>query len=442
MTTVVADASPQKDLFVFTLTKDLSLLRAILDLVDNCVDGAKRLRRETADQRYGGLFVRIQVSPTEFKVTDNCGGIPFDIAKDYAFRFGRPQGMPTTEHGIGQFGVGMKRSLFKLGNQFRVESRTAPITFVISSYVPTWLTTQDWTFPITEIVTHSPPKPVDECGTTITVTELHPTFAQEFGDLLFTARLKSEIEKAHQLILSAGLSITINSVPVTVDLAQLLNSDAIKPVRVHREIGPSPQYPHKISVDIYAGIDKSDPKDAGWYVFCNGRQVLTADTHDTTGWGSTNIPKFHNQFARFRGYVFFDCDDAKLLPWNTTKTGVDEDSGIYRAMLMEMVTVMRPIIDFLNQLDKETEVDEEDRNLNMAVNAARPQQLNLLEASERFVSPEASVPTRKVRPADSVHITYYAKKDLFEKAKTALGAQTNRDVGERTFAYFLKSEGL
>ena len=83
-------------------------------------------------------------------------------------------------------------------------------------------------------------------------------------------------------------------------------------------------------------------------MFCNGRLILEADKSRTTGWGDGN-PQYHNQYARFRGYVFFDSDHAGLLPWTTTKSNVDADSPIFRAVRLEMLYMMRPIIDFLNK---------------------------------------------------------------------------------------------
>jgi hypothetical protein len=61
---------------------------------------------------------------------------------------------------------------------------------------------------------------------------------------------------------------------------------------------------------VIAGIEESKPTEAGWYVSCNGRFVLVADQSQKTGWGEDGgklIPKMHHQFARFRGYVFFEC---------------------------------------------------------------------------------------------------------------------------------------
>ena len=63
-----AEALPTKELFVDFLTKDLTLNRAITDLVDNSIDGARRLRPHGD---LSGFFVRLKVSSESFEITDN-----------------------------------------------------------------------------------------------------------------------------------------------------------------------------------------------------------------------------------------------------------------------------------------------------------------------------------------------------------------------------------
>lgn len=110
------NASPTKEFFVYMLIRDIPLSRAILDLVDNSVDGARRLH---SDGDFQDLWVRVELNSTHFRIADNCGGIPVEIARNYAFRFGRPSGAPPTPHSVGQFGVGMKRTFFKLGSKIK-----------------------------------------------------------------------------------------------------------------------------------------------------------------------------------------------------------------------------------------------------------------------------------------------------------------------------------
>ena len=91
---------------------------------------------------------------------------------------------------------------------------------------------------------------------------------------------------------------------------------------------------------------------------CNGRVILEADRSKETGWGLVEeendeilIPKFHNQFARFRGIVTFDSADAARVPWNTMKDDVDRESAVWQQTFVRMIEMMRPVVDFLNQLD-------------------------------------------------------------------------------------------
>ena len=108
-------ASPTKELFVQMLVRDIELIPAINDLIDNSVDGATRLRGEG---EFDGLLIELQISGQQFTISDNCGGIAVDVAEEYAFRFGRPEDAPSVEHSVGQFG-GHEKSSFQIGKQVR-----------------------------------------------------------------------------------------------------------------------------------------------------------------------------------------------------------------------------------------------------------------------------------------------------------------------------------
>ena len=83
-----AEASPTKRFFVSMLTRDINLADAILDLLDNCLDGALRLA-DGSDVDYAKHFVKIELAADHFSIEDNCGGIPREVAKNYAFKMGR-----------------------------------------------------------------------------------------------------------------------------------------------------------------------------------------------------------------------------------------------------------------------------------------------------------------------------------------------------------------
>lgn len=67
-------AEPTKAFFVDMFTRDIALEQAILDLVDNSVDGAKRLHPEP-ESRLDGRKVEIEFGADRFRIADNCGGL-------------------------------------------------------------------------------------------------------------------------------------------------------------------------------------------------------------------------------------------------------------------------------------------------------------------------------------------------------------------------------
>ena len=98
------------------LTRDIELVDAILDLLDNCVDGILRQRGNSSGETpYKGFKAAIKFDEKSFSISDNCGGIPWSL-HNYAFRMGkeredRDSDLPT----VGVYGIGMKRAIFKIG---------------------------------------------------------------------------------------------------------------------------------------------------------------------------------------------------------------------------------------------------------------------------------------------------------------------------------------
>jgi hypothetical protein len=432
----VVDAYPTKTFFISMLVKDIELIRAILDLIDNSVDGARRLRASQGD--YAGLTIRIELKPKSFKITDNCGGIPIDLARHYAFRFGRPATMPKTHRSVGQFGVGMKRALFKLGRHFQVTSTTSSSSFTIDVNVEDWEKHDRWEFDFKRLQ-EGKTFEAAKIGTSVIVTDLHETVAEEFVTENFQSRLKREIEVAHQESMEKGLAITLDKLPLQFRPNELLSSDDLRPAFIDF-VPDLDQSTAPVTVKLFAGVGKSDPVAAGWNIYCNGRLVLESDQTLTSGWGEGRgrvIPKFHNQFARFRGYVFFDSDDAERLPWNTTKTGVDADSVLYKAVRQKMLSLMRPVIDFLNKLDAENDRTGTDKPLTEIVTKAASVRVATVVAGSFYYAKRPS--SAPIAPKEQ-SIAYKKPTSQIKKVKDALKISTLKEVGERTFDYFYKNE--
>ncbi len=446
MSAPVINASPTKEFFISIITKDISLLDAIKDLVDNCVDGARSLR---GDGSYEGLFAHIEVKPSSFLIVDNCGGISVDTATNYAFRFGRAKGAPSIDGSIGQFGVGMKRALFKMGKKFEVNSVAKDSRFVLKVDVDQWTALMDeqgherWELEFSE-ASEGESNAADTLGTTLEVTELYPSVAAEFGTTFFVQQLVASLQQAHAHSLDRGLDIKVNNFELRHRVATLLQSDAIKPIKLEKTYTVDDDGSRSIvKLTIYAGISDSSLKEAGWYIICNGRQVLGADKTPVTGWetkleGSQGqaTPGAHGQFSRFRGYAVFESDNAKALPWNTSKSSVDAESKVYQAARMEMANALRQVIDFLNDLDAER--DSESTFLKDHVEEASPVPLSSVAVSARFTVPSRAATTS--RKPTTVRVQFTRSVEDVEFAKNYFEVSSATKAGESVFEYFLERE--
>lgn len=347
-------AEPTKAFFVQMLTRDIDLEQAVLDLVDNSVDGAKK---SCPNGDFTGKQVYLTVTAEFFEIRDNCGGFSRRDAQAYAFRFGRAEGYEATAHSIGQFGVGMKRALFKFGSVFSVTSAIGDDKWSVRIDVPEWLTNTDWHFDWAEAPEYADVQSADP-GTVIRVEKLYDSVSSKFGLRSFQGKLTDLIKEKHRQFIAQGLDIFVNGVRLNAkDLLLSFKSGQFSPAIETFSVDFKQS---KVVVKIIVGVGRSAPSEAGWYIICNGRIVLAADRRERTGWGVAEeaskrviIPAYHNQFSRFRGIVAFDSDDSSLVPWNTTKDDIDTENRAWIAALRRMKEMARPVIDFLNELDRE-----------------------------------------------------------------------------------------
>lgn len=436
----IIKARPTKDLFIFMLTKDLTLRDAIGDLVDNSVDGAKSFRQ---NGNYNGLHVDIKASPEEFVIEDNCGGFSVEIAREYAFCFGRKEGYPQTPGSIGHFGIGMKRALFKLGDFFEIQSVAKNSRFVMEQRVSEWRVREnEWDFEFKEFEEDlEEPFPLENRNTRIVVTDLIKDTMEQFSDKNFLKKLRYEIELEHLYAIHKGLKISLNGKPLNEKTLNLISNENFKPGYWHENL-------NGLTVQTFAGISEDSGEEGGWYIFCNERLIVGPETSYITGWTGQRgdgVAEYHDQFHRFRGYVFFTANKPEHLPWNTTKTGMDMDSPIYKYVRQQMIEMMRPAMTLMNLLKKEREGDtqEEERVYNLLLQNIAPVPLaNVVEYKEnlprKFQFPPQKAKEKKTDRG--ARILYYKPKEQAEKVKDFFGVSTNQDAGEKTFDYFYENE--
>lgn len=423
------NANPTKEFFIEMLTRDIALDRAILDLIDNSVDASRQENKPNS-------WIKIFLSEDKFEIYDNCGGMDRHVAQTYAFRFGRPSNSPETPNSVGQFGVGMKRTLFKLGKYFIVESRKNSVSFRISIDVDEWKNREEnnWTFEIEDIVDPQ----INEGETRIVVTKLNSEIANQFKLETFKNTLSNQVSSAHFKSIDKGLKISINDIAASDYRLSLLSSDQIKPFRKNLTIDD-------VNINIIAGISGRDLKKGGWYIVCNGRLVASAEQSTISGWGTDKIQQYHADYAFFRGMVEFDCANSSKLPWTTTKTGVDSNNPMYIAALNHMKIAMRQIIAFLkNRAKEDTQYNDsllDKKPLNDAIREAIHQNKSIAPTeviiSDKFIAPDPIEPLAEPRETS---IQYKVLTEEINIVKESLGVTSNVEVGKQTFNYYMEYE--
>ncbi len=364
---VTVSAAPTKRFFVEMLTRDIELHDAILDLLDNCLDGVLRSHgfEINAKQPYKGYWAEITIEQNRFSIRDNCGGISRSLAEKSAFMLGRPDNpeldavekeIPT----VGVYGIGMKRAIFKMGRSAMVHSQTDREAFTVS-IPPKWFTQQDnWKLPV---ASNARDKSLPN-GTRITVERLEPGIKNQFEKQEFAVELRRVISQTYSVIIEKGFAVSVNGSLVlpsplvfrSVDLkrykagiAPYLFKAEIDGVSIDLKIGfyrPSPNE-DELEDDTES---KSSSHDAGITVICNDRVVLYRDKSRLTGWGEATVPSYHNQFISIAGVISFKCNDSSKLPVTTTKRGIDAGSDVYLQAKDRIRDGLKKFTSFTNRL--------------------------------------------------------------------------------------------
>lgn len=438
-----ASANPTKAFFVRMITRDITLEDCIFDLIDNSIDGAWELAggpplslQDNTD--LSPYKISIKITPDSFSIHDNCGGISFDDAVNYAFTFGRQEAAETENFSIGVYGIGMKRAVFKMGTKVNIQSTYleggALASFRVPIDVDAWLGVGagDWDFDIDEA------ENLAAAGVQIDVTGLNEASAQSFESPRFIQNLRRAIARDYALHLHRGLTIEVDGKPVKGWSIELKQGGEFSPMRtsfIEQIEG------EEVLVEILAGMEASPPDDSdpdgdwdedqnlsGWYVVCNGRIVLAADKTTITGWGTDGWPQWHPQYTGFMGLIIFSSRKAGLLPLTTTKRSVDVTSSIYRRYRPHMREPSKAWIAYTNtrrQREKVEVVRQEQE--------AKPIPIFELVAQPAVLLPQSITQTR----VPEANVLYSVPKPRLIKLAKELGniRMSYKDVGLNSFEY-------
>jgi hypothetical protein len=371
------EASPVKSFFVSMLTRDIKLEEAILDLLDNCVDGILRSpKRRNQEKPFAGFKADIVFNKDLFMITDNCGGIPWNL-HEYAFRMGRSSDRPEDAPGtVGVYGIGMKRAIFKMGKDCLISTRNGADRYEVE-IKPEWIADEtNWRIPV-----NVARKTMGEDGTEIVIGNLYAGISSRFGEDVkaFKAELERMVATHYAFIIDKGFTVRINGDIVKQHPTRLVfgkesqgkEPRAIRPfifkatteegVEIFLTVGFTRPIPSFDEIENEQDERQYSSIDAGWTIICNDRAVVYCDRSELTGWGEAGVPRYHNQFIAISGIVEFKSDDASKLPTTTTKRGIDASSPLYLQIKNKMREGMRLYTDYTNKW--KTRADESKKQI-------------------------------------------------------------------------------
>jgi hypothetical protein len=270
----------------------------------------------------------------------------------------------------------------------------------------------------------------------VSITELRQEIATRLRDPSVLLRIRDQIGRTYSLILGRYLSVYLNEELVEPIAVPIGSSDALDRAVQHLSLDNG-----TVKATVVAGVadrDHQNQQDAGWYVLCNGRAIVWADKTTMTGWGD-GVPQFVPSFRSFVGVVLFFSAHPALLPWQTTKRGLNQDSLVYLQARPVMRAIARPVLDYLRTLyyDSGEEMVKERQQLD---NVKPVQMSSLGEAPARTFQATAAA---RVKKSDVVSVQFDATRDEIARAGRILGepGESARRIARAALDFVLDEPG-
>lgn len=336
-----------------TLTQDISPLEALFDLIDNSIDAARDhiITSKYAVDDYGlpsnysGYSIHIRIDNDSIRISDNCLGIEESTLTQKTFRIAEP-----TKHayGIGHYGLGLKRSLLKLGSSYAMSTDTGKTAFVMRFNNQNFGGETSQSLTADQYVSRGKKKAL------FSVSNLKSNVRHEMKEALWFKNATEQLSIRYAPYVAKGLKLEIRSIPHKQHCCiggaiPLLRSNA--KVSIKRENCEIDGVKIFIDAGIHSGHFFAEEKkhslannraitsQYGLYFICNDRVIVAASSSSEHGF-KTN--KWHSEYNGFVCLVRFVSEDSTKMPWNTAKTALKTDSALF----LRIREKIQPIADF------------------------------------------------------------------------------------------------
>ena len=285
MSTFRANTAPTKESIVNNITRDSSVQACIFDLIDNSIDawhGALLESDPTREKKFGvlqdftGLKVKVVINEEKVSVSDNGPGLDPSSVEISALRFGARS---SKSSGIGLFGVGLNRAIFKIGGVGFINSKTKTEQTLLEIDVSNYTNSDDdWSITALSEFYSGP------SGFSITIEKPNSQALRYLRREKNISETKIQSSEIYAYFLSRGMKLFINEeeifesfidlrddspFPLITDFVRLDNDAQIK-------ILAGQHSKHRFSAEKRktGHTNKGLTSDYGWNVYCNDRAIL------------------------------------------------------------------------------------------------------------------------------------------------------------------------
>lgn len=322
-----------------TLTTDIELIDAIFDLIDNSIDAARnKLIREQVKQdsfglpeNYSGCEIALRLSEENIFISDNCSGIDEETLKNRAFIIGKRS---NHEHGIGSYGLGLKRALLKAGDNYWLSTDNGSNQYKAKFNKGSLSSSKD--------IIASKYYSKGRSKTTILIRNLNISTKSQLTSNVWCENLIDQINIRYSLFVSKGLLIKVSlrssnlvkttyaspNIPILRDEQPLKNFCYVYEIDnlyVNIVVGVHDEYRFPGEIDHNQTSNKSLTKTFGIYYICNDRVIVSSSKEDKYGFGVS----WHSEHNGFICLVHIISADPSYLPWNTAKTDLSLNSKLF-----------------------------------------------------------------------------------------------------------------
>ncbi len=390
------------------LTKDVSTLDAIYDLIDNSIDAARdsifSKGKFEKDQfglpsSYVTYEINLLISSDKISIDDNCFGMEESTIKNDAFIIFNPS---QHKYGIGQYGIGLKRSLLKMGSsyEFHIDNGTSAYE---ANFTNKHIGGSQGKLLADVKVSSGRPR------TIFTVTNLNDEIQRDIQNARWLENAENGIKDRYSIYFTKGLVINLEyfnnpSVKLSSRLP-LLRTDGkflpthktlqIDDVKVIIESGIHELY-HFPKEDKHSlSTNRKLTDEFGIYFICNDRVIVKASTEKRHGWKA----KWHSEYNGFVCSVKFIAENSSSLPWNTAKSAMREDATLF----LTVIDQLQPVADSYRSEIKKRYLDDESKDATDSESESHSQSENKKRDTKSKTTKKASGGKSQKRPSEPLH---------------------------------------